>query len=207
MIESIMEVPRSSWHLDKDVYTSIKFHVQKNFSFQKCSPHKCPAMTCGPKALGEYTPAAVCRRGKIYIWDNACVWLEGVGACCVEGGEGEVDAGRGTLPHHYIRHIYTHWTLIQTGWLLIKRIFSRSNVDYSSIKVASEELSMSNCLVRCVNVEPSWLLTDLWSLYSNNSDRALWGHIHTIHNYVTQMSCWSRKGIPLPDSHSSRWGN
>ena len=26
-------------------------------------------------------------------------------------------------------------------------------------------------------------------------------------NYVTQMSCWSRKGIPLPDSQSSRWGN
>ena len=60
------------------------------------------------------------------------------------GGEGEVDAGRGTLPHHYIRHMYIHWTLIQTGWLLIKRIFSRSSVDYFSIKAASEELSMSS---------------------------------------------------------------
>ena len=151
----------TSWHLDKDVYTSIEFHVQKNFSFQKCSPlcgpHKCPAMTCGPKALGEYTPAAVCRRGKIYIRENACVWLEGVGACCVEG-EGEVDAGRGTLPHHYIRHIYTHWTLIQTGWLLIKRIFSRSNVDYSSIKAASEELSMSSPVC-----QRGSLLTFSWS--------------------------------------------
>ena len=54
------------------------------------------------------------------------------------GGEGGGDAGRGTLGHHYIRHMYIHWTLIQTGWLLIKRIFSRSNVDYSSIKAASE---------------------------------------------------------------------
>ena len=35
------------------------------------------------------------------------------------------------------------------------------------------------CLVWCVNVEAFWLLADLRGLYSNNSDRALWGHIAT----------------------------
>ena len=38
-------------------------------------------------------------------------------------------------------------------------------------------LRSSQCLVWCVNVEAFWLLADLRGLYSNNSDRALWGHI------------------------------
>ena len=40
-------------------------------------------------------------------------------------------------------------------------------------------LRSSQCLVWCVNVEAFWLLADLRGLYSNNSDRALWGHIAT----------------------------
>ena len=170
----------TSWHLDKDVYTSIEFHVQKNFSFQKCSPlcgpHKCPAMTCGPKALGEYTPAAVCRRGKIYIRENACVWLEGMGACCVEGGRGRLMRAEGLCPT-IISATYTHiehLSKLAGCWSNAFLVATMSIILRSKLLLRSYQ-----CLVWCVNVEAFWLLADLRGLYSNNSDRALWGHIAT----------------------------
>ena len=185
----------TSWHLDKDVYTSIKFHVQKNFPFHKCSPlcvaHKCPAMTCGPKALGEYTPAAVCRRGKIYIWENAYVSLEGLGACCVEGGRGRLMRAEGLCPTiisatcTYIGHL----SRLAGCWSNVFLVAAMSIILRSKLLLRS-----SQCLVWCVNVEAFWLLADLRGLYSNNSDRALWGHIAT--GWLSAYTRWL---------HNIRW--